>query len=91
MTVTDALRHYFGIESFRHRQEDIVQSLLAQKDTLVVMPTGGGKSLCYQLPALVGEGMSVVVSPLISLMQDQVEGLARRNIPATFINSSLSR
>jgi len=85
-----ALKHYFGHEQFRLGQEAIVSALLANQDVLVIMPTGGGKSLCYQLPAVLRPGLMVVVSPLISLMQDQVRSLDATGIPATFLNSSLS-
>jgi ATP-dependent DNA helicase RecQ len=86
----DALRRYWGYESFRPRQERIVTSLLQGKDVAVVMPTGGGKSLCYQLPAAVSPGTAIVVSPLISLMQDQAAQLAQMGIPAAVLNSSFS-
>ena len=84
------LQTHFGYDEFRPGQEDAVASVLAGKDTLVVLPTGGGKSVCYQVPALLGAGLTVVVSPLISLMKDQVDALQRRGLPATFINSTLS-
>ncbi|MDQ3746623.1 MAG: DEAD/DEAH box helicase, partial [Acidobacteriota bacterium] len=84
-----ALRKFFGFESFREGQREVVEAVLAGHDTVVVMPTGGGKSLCYQLPALMLEGVTVVVSPLIALMKDQVDALQARGLPATFINSSL--
>ncbi len=82
------LRRYWGYSSFRPLQRNIVESLLAGHDTCVVMPTGGGKSLCYQLPALVSERTAVVISPLISLMQDQAAQLAQMGIPAAVLNSS---
>jgi ATP-dependent DNA helicase RecQ len=85
-----ALRRYWGYESFRPRQERIVNSLLRGKDVAVVMPTGGGKSLCYQLPAAVSQGTAIVVSPLISLMQDQAAQLAQMGIPAAVLNSSFT-
>jgi ATP-dependent DNA helicase RecQ len=85
-----ALRRYWGYDSFRPLQEKIVHSILAGHDTCVVMPTGGGKSLCYQLPALVLEKTTVVVSPLIALMQDQVAQLEQIGVPAAVLNSSLS-
>lgn len=84
-----ALRNFFGFGEFREGQREVIESVLEGHDTVVVMPTGGGKSLCYQLPALMREGVTVVVSPLIALMKDQVDALAARNLPATFINSSL--
>ncbi|MBL8056151.1 MAG: RecQ family ATP-dependent DNA helicase [Anaerolineales bacterium] len=84
-----ALREHFGYPAFRPGQEAALRHVLAGRDTLVVMPTGSGKSLIYQLAALCQPGTGLVVSPLIALMKDQVDGLARRNIPATFINSTL--
>jgi ATP-dependent DNA helicase RecQ len=84
------LRRYWGYSSFRPLQERIVRSLLAGHDTCVVMPTGGGKSLCYQLPAVVSDRTTVVVSPLIALMQDQAAQLAQMGIPAAVLNSSVS-
>ncbi|MCA1816194.1 MAG: RecQ family ATP-dependent DNA helicase, partial [Acidobacteria bacterium] len=93
MQTTDAalaaLREHFGFEDFREGQREVVESVLAGHDTVVVMPTGGGKSLCYQLPALMKEGATVVVSPLIALMKDQVDALLARGLPATFVNSSI--
>lgn len=89
LTPEQALKHYFGYDSFRPGQRDIIEAALQNKDSLVVMPTGGGKSLCFQLPALLKPGLTVVVSPLIALMQDQVEALQANAIPATFLNSSL--
>ncbi len=85
-----ALHKYFGFEDFREGQREVIAAILAGRDTVVVMPTGGGKSLCYQLPALMKKGATIVVSPLIALMKDQVDALAARNLPATFINSSLT-
>lgn len=84
-----ALKHYFGYDTFRPGQRQIVETALQNRDLLIVMPTGGGKSLCFQLPALLKPGLTVVVSPLISLMQDQVDALQDNGIGATFINSSL--
>src|SRR5438874_2788007 len=84
------LRRYWGFDSFRPLQELVVRSLMAGRDTCVVMPTGGGKSLCYQLPALVSGRTSVVISPLIALMQDQAAQLAQMGIPAAVLNSSVS-
>jgi ATP-dependent DNA helicase RecQ len=85
-----ALTRHFGYSAFRAGQERAVSSVLAGRDTLVVLPTGGGKSLCYQVPALLLPGLTVVVSPLISLMKDQVDALTARGLPAAFINSTLS-
>jgi ATP-dependent DNA helicase RecQ len=81
------LKHYWGYSAFRPLQERIVRTLLAGRDTCVVMPTGGGKSLCYQLPAVVSSGTAVVISPLIALMQDQAAQLAQMGIPAAVLNS----
>ncbi len=86
----DTLRERFGHSEFRSGQEEIILNVLASQDTLVVMPTGGGKSLCYQLPALFMEGTAIVVSPLIALMADQCLSLQNRGIPAAFINSTMS-
>lgn len=86
----EALEHHFGFRDFLSGQEPVVSALLSGKDTLAVMPTGGGKSLCYQLPALVMDGVTLVISPLIALMKDQVDGLQKKGISATMINSTLS-
>ena len=85
-----ALREHFGYPAFRPGQEAAVESVLAGRDTLVVLPTGGGKSLCYQVPALMLPKLTVVISPLISLMKDQVDALTARGLPATFVNSTLT-
>jgi len=84
------LKETFGYDSFRPLQGDVIENVLARKDTLAVMPTGGGKSLCYQIPSLLFEGLTVVVSPLISLMKDQVEQLRAFGVPSLFLNSTLS-
>jgi ATP-dependent DNA helicase RecQ len=89
-SLEQALKHFFGYDSFRPGQKQIIQAALASQDLLVIMPTGGGKSLCFQLPALLKPGITVVVSPLIALMQDQVEALRDNGIGATFLNSTLS-
>ena len=89
-TPLEVLKNTFGYEQFRPLQEEIISHLLNRQDALIVLPTGGGKSLCYQLPALIFNGVAVVVSPLISLMQDQVMQLQQRDIHAVFLNSTLS-
>src|SRR4051794_24875515 len=86
----EQLQNLFGLDDFRPAQREVIEDVLRGKDVLCVMPTGAGKSLCYQLPAAVGGGLTVVVSPLISLMEDQVQQLRDEGIPATFLNSSLS-
>ena len=85
----DALKHHFGYDSFRPLQREIVEASLAGDDALALLPTGGGKSLCYQLPALLAPGLTLVVSPLIALMKDQVDALVANGVPATFLNSSI--
>jgi ATP-dependent DNA helicase RecQ len=85
-----ALREHFGFDDFREGQREVVAAILEGKDAVVVMPTGSGKSLCYQLPALMLGGATIVVSPLIALMKDQVDALHARHLPATFINSSIA-
>ncbi len=86
-----ALKRHWGYDEFRGGQEDAVRAIVSGRDVLVILPTGGGKSLCFQVPALLVRGLTLVISPLISLMKDQVDGLVRRGVPAAFINSSLSR
>ncbi|MEG3922189.1 DNA helicase RecQ [Microcoleus sp. POL10_C6] len=90
LSLEQALKHFFGYDSFRPGQQEIVEAALQKRDMMIVMPTGGGKSLCFQLPALLKPGLTVVVSPLIALMQDQVEALQDNGIGATFLNSTLS-
>ncbi|MCG8499949.1 MAG: DNA helicase RecQ [Firmicutes bacterium] len=89
--IQKTLKKYFGYTSFKKGQEKIISSILQQQDTLAIMPTGGGKSICYQLPALLLPGVTLVISPLISLMKDQVDALNNLGIASTFINSALSQ
>lgn len=89
--INDILKKYFGYSAFREGQEEIIKNILNNKDTLGVMPTGGGKSICYQIPALIFDGITLVISPLISLMQDQVTALNALGIESVYINSSLSQ
>src|SRR5271166_2299563 len=92
--LTEALKTYFGFDKFKGEQMDILKSVMAGKDTFVIMPTGGGKSLCYQLPAIMSEGVAIIISPLIALMKNQVDLIrnysSNDNI-AHFLNSSLNR
>ena len=90
MTAQEALKTYFGYDSFRPGQNTVVSAILSGRDALAIMPTGAGKSLCYQIPALLLPGLTLVISPLISLMQDQVKGLSAAGIPAAYINSALT-
>src|SRR5437762_3900559 len=89
MDLAGALKNHFGYDTFRPLQEEIIRDALAGRDVFALLPTGGGKSLCFQLPALARAGLTVVVSPLISLMKDQVDALQASGIAATFLNSSL--
>lgn len=92
--ITEALKEYFGFDTFKENQEEIIKNLLSGKNTFVLMPTGGGKSLCYQLPSLIMDGVGIVISPLIALMKNQVDAmrsLSEKSGIAHFINSSLSR
>ena len=87
-----ALHRYFGFDAFRPGQREVIEAVLAGRSSVAIMPTGGGKSLCYQLPALLSQGVTVVVSPLIALMKDQVDQLHARGIlHSAALNSSLSR
>ena len=90
-TAQQTLSHYYGYPSFRENQKEIIDTLLAGKDAFVLMPTGSGKSICYQVPSIMLNGVGLVVSPLIALMQDQVEALRQNGVRADFLNSSLSR
>lgn len=85
----DLLQRVFGYDDFRGPQQDIVEHVAAGHDALVLMPTGGGKSLCYQVPALLRDGCGIVISPLIALMQDQVEALRQLGVRAEYLNSTL--
>jgi ATP-dependent DNA helicase RecQ len=89
-TPATILKETFGYDTFRPLQREVIENVLARRDTLAVMPTGGGKSLCYQIPSMMFDGLTVVVSPLISLMKDQVEQLRAYGVPALFLNSSLA-
>src|SRR3989344_7513000 len=85
----DILKKHFGFDKFLPFQEQIIADVINKKDVLAILPTGGGKSLCYQLPAMTFPGITIVISPLISLMKDQVGGLTDNNIPAVYLNSSV--
>lgn len=88
--IFDVLKHHYGYDTFRPGQQEVIEAILKGEDVLAVMPTGGGKSVCYQIPAIVMDGMTLVVSPLISLMKDQVDGLQTMGVKAAYINSQLS-
>ena len=90
MDKLEALNKYFGYSSFRHKQGEIIDEILSFHDALGIMPTGAGKSICYQIPSLIFDGVTIVISPLISLMKDQVAALVQNGVKAAFINSSLT-
>src|SRR5437762_13691650 len=90
MDLAGALKKHVGYDEVRPLQEEIIADALAGRDVFALMPTGGGKSICFQLPALLRNGLTIVVSPLIALMKDQVDGLQASGIAATFLNSTLN-
>ena len=87
----DILRKYWGYDSFRLRQEDVARAAMEGRDVLAILPTGGGKSICFQVPVLTGDGIAIVVTPLIALMKDQVQNLNARGIKALCINAGMNR
>ena len=91
MTALETLKEYWGYESFRPKQEEIVNSALEGRDVLAILPTGGGKSVCFQVPALIRDGIAIVVTPLIALMKDQVQNLNDRGIKALCIHAGMTR
>ena len=94
VSLKKTLKKYFGFSSFKGNQENIIKNVLAERDTFVLMPTGGGKSLCYQLPAIIKEGTAIIISPLIALMKNQVDSMrsfSSEDGVAHFLNSSLSK
>src|SRR3954469_12521064 len=90
-TLKDRLKEIFGYSQFRGNQERIIRNLLDGKNTFVIMPTGAGKSLCYQLPAMINDGLAIVISPLIALMKNQVDQMNAYGVNARFLNSTLSK
>ena len=91
MTPLEVLQKHWGFNSFRDKQEEIIDAVLAKRDTFALLPTGGGKSICYQVPALLSDGVCFVVSPLIALMRDQVGQLKSRGISATYLYGGMAK